>query len=134
MAIIKLGTLARPDYSTVEEAVAGRLDDLATIRWQHEVGGTALPDGTPLLTDRETQNKLTAAYVKAKESADFTIRWKIAPGIFTTLDAQTTIVIADACVAHVQACFEREDELTSEMRAASTIEDVQAVDLQVGWP
>jgi hypothetical protein len=36
--------------------------------------------------------------------------------------------------AHVQACFDKEAELKAEIEAASTVEEIAAVDLNTGWP
>lgn len=122
-----------PHDLPLEDRRAAMIAALAETRWQHEVGGTVF-NGTPLATDRETTAILTAAYVKAKEDAGYTIRWKTGAGTFVTLDAATIIAIADAARGHVQACFDREDVLTSAIVAAGNHGDLDAIDIGVGWP
>lgn len=108
--------------------VAAALDALASRRWQAEIGGITVPQ---VPTDHTTRATLTAAYVKAKENPAYTVRWKAGPGVFVTLDADTIIAMADAVAAHVQACFDREDELSAAILAA---EDPASVDINTGWP
>ena len=105
---------------------------LANKRWMVETGGTTIA-GMPVPTDRDTQSKLIAARILAKEDPAYTIRWKLPTG-FTTLDAATLIAIADGVRAHVQAAFDREDVLTQAINAATTHADLDAIDINAGWP
>jgi hypothetical protein len=113
---------------------AAKQSALARRRWQAEEGGTTL-GGQPLATDRTTQTKLTAAYIKASADSEYTIpAWKSGPGIFSALDAATIIAAADAIEAHVQACFANEAALSGEIDAATTIAELSAVDIEASWP
>ena len=110
------------------------LGELANRRYQAEEGGTTL-NGMPIATDRTTQGKVTAAYVKASADNTYSIAsWKGADGTFTPLDAATIIAIADAIEAHVQACFSNEATLAGQISAATTLAELEAVDLEAGWP
>ena len=119
-----------PDLATGKEM---RLQELAQRRYEAEEGGTTL-GGNPLATDRMTQSKITAAYVKASVDADYEITaWKTGPGIFSTLTAATIIAAANAIEAHVQACFDNEASLSSEITDAADLEELAAVDIEGGW-
>jgi len=112
----------------------GKQAALARRRWQAEEGGTTL-GGQPLATDRTTQTKLTAAYIKASANAGYTIpAWKSGPGVFSSLNAAAIIAAADAIEAHVQACFANEAALSGEIEAATTIAELSAVDIEASWP
>lgn len=88
----------------------------------------------PLKTDRQTAAIITAAYVKAKESAEFSIaNWKFADGVFAPLDAATIIAAGDAITGHVQSAFDREAELSAELMALTEVEDVLAFDVDARW-
>jgi hypothetical protein len=50
------------------------------------------------------------------------------------LDAQAITAVAMAVRAHVQACFDNEAELKAQIEAASTAQEIAAVDLNSGWP
>jgi hypothetical protein len=114
------------------QTVAARKGELAAIRYSKEVGGI-LVGGVPVATDRETQSKLIAARILAKENAVYTVNWKTSAG-FVALNAATIIAVADAVASHVQACFDREAVLFAEIDAASDAAARAAIDLSAGWP
>ena len=118
---------------TLEAAKEQKLAALAAKRFEVETGGTTL-NGIPVATDRESVAIITAAYVAAKEDPEYAIRWKAAQGVFVTLDAQTIIATAHAARAHVQTCFDREADLTEAILAAETVEALDAIDINAGWP
>ena len=105
---------------------------LANKRWMVETGGVTLGE-TFVNTDRDTQAKLIAARIMAKEDATYSVNWKLPTG-FVTLDAPTIIAIADGVRAHVQAAFDREKALLSEIEAATTHAALDAIDINTGWP
>lgn len=118
----------------LEVVRAETLARLADRRWQAETGGVIL-NGAPVKTDRDTQTKLTAAYVKADKNPDFSIQnWKVADGVFVTLGASTIIATGDAVTAHVQACFDKEASLTATIMGATTVDVLLAIDIESGWP
>lgn len=92
------------------EAIAQIPAILAAHRYAAEIGGTNV-FGVDVATDRDTQAKLIAVRIMAVEDEDFTVRWKLAPGNFVTLDAPDIIQLANAVMAHVQACFEAESQI-----------------------
>ncbi|GJE42971.1 DUF4376 domain-containing protein [Methylobacterium soli] len=112
---------------------AAKLAALANVRWQHEVGGTSLA-GAPLASDEKTILYLTAAQASAKDDPGFSIRWKAGPGQFVTFDALAIDFAAMTARAHVQACFDREEALTTEILGAADRGALEAVDIAAGWP
>jgi len=123
-----------PKYPDLATGQTARLQELADLRWQQEGSGTTL-GGSPLATDRTTQAKLTAAYVKASADPAYTIAdWKSGPGAFSALDAATIIAAADAVEAHVQDCFSNEAALSASILAATDMASLEAVDISTGWP
>lgn len=123
---------AAPEAS-VDSARLSKLVALAERRWQAETGGTTV-GGVPIRTDRESTAKITAAYVQASANLAFSVRWKVDTGIFVTLDAEAIISIGDAVTAHVQACFDNEDVLTTAILAAEDLTALDAIDIESGWP
>lgn len=105
---------------------------VADRRWRVETGGIMVGEAF-VATDRDTQSKLTAARIVAKEDANYTVQWKL-PGGFVTLTAAQVIAMADAVRVHVQAAFDREAALVAEIEGAPTHEALAAVDIASGWP
>lgn len=107
---------------------------LAARRFEAEESGTTF-NGFPLATDRTTQAKITAAYVKATANPLYVIAsWKFGPGLFAPLDAAAIIAAANAIEAHVQACFANEARISAQIEAATTSQALAAIDLEAGWP
>lgn len=106
---------------------------LANRRWIAEEGGTTL-GGAPVATDRTTQTKVTAAYLKASANPAYAIPdWK-GPAGWMTLTAPQIAAIGDAIEAHVQACFTREKQIAEAIDAAEDHDALDAIDINSGWP
>jgi hypothetical protein len=122
----------------LEAAIAARvkpdkLAELAAVRWQKETGGMTF-GGMAVSTDPVSQTKILGALVGAQIDPNAVIKWKMADGTFVPLNAQAITAVAMAVRAHVQACFDREAVLKEEVEAATTAEEVGAVDLNTDWP
>ena len=119
---------------TLDQVKEDYLSQLANRRWVAEEAGTTVND-MQVLTDRETQSKLTAAYVKAVQDNTYVIEsWKFATGVFVTLSAQNIIDMANAVEAHVQACFNNEAIISATIMASTTTEELYAININEGWP
>ena len=82
-------------------------------------------DGLRLQTDDLSQSRLTSSALAAQLDPASTVRWKTASGEFVTLTAPQIIALALAVRAHVQACFDREAELTDAIMAADNPESTE---------
>lgn len=91
--------------------------------------------GMPLLLDGDTENALSKAIQGlTRAPIGSTVDWEIMPGYFQTFDLATVSAIGDAAFAHVQACFTNVKNKVLAINAATTVEDVMAIDLTSGWP
>lgn len=103
-----------------------KLAALAAKRWEVETGGIVI-GGMPVKTDEDTQRKIVGAYVQATRNPSMTVRWKVGPATFVTLDANTIIAIGDAVTAHIQAAFGRESELADAAVQATSWAELAAI-------
>lgn len=126
-------TPGSPPALTLAEQKAEKLEALAAYRFDIEKGGTTLA-GSFVATDEKTRSVLTAARIKAREDADFTVNYKFGPGQFATLTAAQIIAIADGVAAFIQACFDREKALSDLIVAAANQTALDAIDITAGWP
>ncbi len=62
--------------------------------------------------------------------------FKLGPGVFRLWTVEQITAYGIAIRAHIQACFDREAELTAAVMAATTAEDIMAIaaEAQGGWP
>ena len=107
--------------------------NVAALRYDRENGGASFNE-TNIQTDRQSQSTITSAALAAQMDDTITIRWKTADGIFIELNASQIIEMAQGVRAHVQACFDREAELLDAINAAETVEELEAIDINAGWP
>lgn len=87
-------------------------------RWERETGGISVA-GVPVHTDDRSKVMVIGARIKAAADPSFTTEWKVSGGTFVTLDAATLISIADAVLAHVDACFAVEAGVLAEITAGT---------------
>lgn len=111
--------------AALEGAKAGKLQEIASARYDAEVAGIMVA-GSTIRTDRESQAMITGAALKAIQDTAYTCIWKGESG-WVTLTAQQILGIADAVRAHVQAQFDREKTLSEQVQTATTAEMVAAI-------
>lgn len=121
------------DAYPVEPVRRDKLADLAHKRWQVETGGITA-SGVAIQTDRASQSMVTSAALAAQLGPEMKIRWKTASGDFVALDAAQIVGIATLVRLHVQNCFGHEADLTALIAAAETVADLDAIDINAGWP
>lgn len=106
-------------------------------RQAHEDAGV-LHDGRTYYTDTTSQIAYVGALMAAQQSAAaniaFSINWKSADG-FVTLSAADLISVTTAVRGHIQACFDQEANLVSQVLAANNDPTaILAIDFNAGWP
>ena len=111
----------QPTFDEIKGLIAAR-------RYQAEVGGITIND-VFVDTGRDSQALITGAALSAMLDSTYVCRWKTPAG-FVSLDATSLIAIAQQVRAHVQACFDREEDLLIAV-AGSSYTDAM---LQEGWP
>ncbi|MDH0896361.1 MULTISPECIES: DUF4376 domain-containing protein [unclassified Pseudomonas] len=101
---------------------------IASRRYDVEVAGIEV-GGLHVTTDDRSKTLIAGAAIEAMLDSDYVLRWKSQSG-FIDLSASQVIAVASAVRAHVQGCFDREDELLGTL-AAGTFEPSM---LEEGWP
>lgn len=112
----------------IEQRRNVRLKELADHRWQIETGGVTLPDGSRILTDRESQAQLTSAYQSLTQPFVDSIDWKAADGWVTVTETELR-PIAQAVARHVQGCFKAERQVGEIINAAEDAEALHAINI-----
>lgn len=94
---------------------------LASLRWQRETGGIALPDGSQVSTTRESQAQITSAVNSLQNGLIVEpVAWKLASGWADLTAAQVTAV-AGAVADHVKRCFAAERAMQVQMEALADL-------------
>lgn len=122
------------DYSKIitkedkfNKAKEAKYQEIAQSRYASEISGITV-DNIKIKTDRESQALITGAALQALQDSTYTCNWKTENG-FVTLTAEQIQAVAVAVRQHVQACFDREAVLIEQVKAATTIEELE----QIKW-
>jgi hypothetical protein len=136
--LAEIGVVRIPQVSptplTLYQLKDSMTEMVRNLRYIHETAGIDF-FGTTIRTDERSQNKLSGAisYFSVDPSV-VTVDWESTPGVFATLPKTTVQAIAVAVGEHVQLCFTRSKELCEAITNASTIELLQAININSGWP
>lgn len=131
------------DVVTATYSAEGRpLDDIKTdlkakvsaLRWAKETGGVAA-GGQVIRSDEVSQAKLNGAVTLINSDPSLTsIDWEAQPGVWVTASREEILALGIAVGRHVQSCFSRARALHEMIAAAASKEELQAIDIEAGWP
>ena len=129
-----LATIAA-DVAVAEARVEKRRDELrqrlAERRYEEEVGGTSLADGTPVETSRAAQGQLTTVHQTLKEGFQTEVNWK-GPTGWALVTLTEIAPIAQAASDHVQECFSAEKAVDDLITAATEV-DLEEFDVATNF-
>lgn len=125
-------------YNGLATAQSQALATVAAQRWAVMTGGHTTAAGVALKTDTDAMTLITglfnAANLAASVNPTQTFSFKDAVGTWQSLTiAQVQTLYGDVSM-WVQACFDAEGALDTQIKAASTWQAVQAINLMSGWP
>lgn len=137
MAVMTLK--ARPEPVTLEEMKAAACAQVRDRRWRSHVVVTV--GGVDFVSDDTAATRLTAAITARQaaqalglEAVDATAGWEAKDGTMVPMTLNDLRGLLLAGVARTQAAFDRQAQLTAEIKAAETSEALAAIDLDSGWP
>lgn len=123
-----------PDLAAVKKAALKALGD-----FRGAAETNFMFNGTPIALNTETQARIANAIqgmklkLEADPAATPIVEWQIVPGTFATFDLPTLTAIGNAAYDHVQACFANAKQIAQAIAAATTVEELDAIDLNTGW-
>lgn len=111
----------------LEEVKKELKPEIAILRYEKEIEGTTLEDGTKVLTDRDTQAAANNVYTALANGIITTANWK-GPEGWTTVTTETFLPIITAISTHVKKCFDAEFATLEALRALTTMDEMKAFD------
>lgn len=130
------GVLQRTYVKTpweLEKARQTLLEKITTKRWEVEVGGMKLPDGTELHTRVDDQNRITTVIANAQLAGVTEVDFKAKSGWVTRTIPQLE-QIASAIALHVQRCFTAERLHHEYIAQIPTLEELENYNINQWWP
>lgn len=109
------------------------VDCTQTARQTAEEKGVMV-DGNVFSTDINSQVKYIGILIYAAMNRDYSGTWKTANNGFVTLDAAGVSVMCACVMAYIQMCFGWEQYILYQISTATTVEQLQAIDLVTGRP
>jgi hypothetical protein len=96
-------------------------------RWEKENGGFQI-GGMHIATDDRSKTMITGARIAADANTDFSTPWKTPDGNFTRITAPIIVMISNAMLDHVDACFNKEELISADIvsGAITTTEQIDA--------
>lgn len=114
--------------TSLDMVKAAKLAKLADWRYALETSGVTV-EGVFVSTSRQAQAQLTSTYNNLKDGVLSTVDWKQPVGSFATLDTAHMAKIVAAVALHVQASFSAEKTYSEQIKACTTIAEVDAITL-----
>lgn len=108
---------------------------IIALRNAAEAGGCDVPGIGRFDTDPDSQRKVTGTVLMSLMApATFDVDWRISDNSIVTLDAAAMALVGTTIGAHVAACQYRKNELDAACNAASSLAELEAINIEAGWP
>lgn len=125
------------DQPELDKSKITRKVNVERIRNARIAEGCTTPFGI-VDTDPESVRNIMAAYqastLALMTQSPFSTTWRMQNNTFQTMDATGMVAIGNAVLARVTACYERSWALKALVDDAESIEDIDAIGFETGWP
>lgn len=125
------------EAADLEAARASRWAAVKALRNAHEYGGCETPLGA-VDSDETAKLQISGAVQMAMLSIQFgepfSIEWTMLDNSTVTHSAAQMIALGVAVGQHVVSCRTAATALRTAINAATTIEEIEAIDIETGWP
>jgi hypothetical protein len=85
-------------------------------------------------SDPRSFYRITTANDAAMKDPSFSIEWTVADNTKLAMNAEQMLGVMPALAGFGQLIFNKSVELKEAIEAATTIEELQAIDINAGWP
>lgn len=120
------------DNRTLEEAKNMRIQEVSKCRRDEEE--QFIYAGTQIDLTSETQARIDSAISGLERKPAGTTIWWQSGTTFIQFDLPGLEALGVAAFDHVEACFSNSKTLTESILGATTIAEVDAIDITIGWP
>ncbi|WP_375291807.1 DUF4376 domain-containing protein [Qipengyuania sp.] len=105
------------------------------LREKHTDSGITIPGVGRVETDLKSRLNISGSVQLASiGGAQFSTIWRTEDNQYVTLDAAAMIGMGVQVAQHVAACQYRKNELDAAIEAAASLAELEATDLNAGWP
>jgi hypothetical protein len=117
----------------IEEVKASLITNLANTLTVHENAGVYYGENR-FPTDSNSQIKYLAILLTATLDPTFITVFKSMDGVYVNLTSQEIFQLTNTIREYIKNCYIHDDYLTSTIKNATTLEELDAIDVNLGWP
>lgn len=117
----------------IEEVKASLITNLANTLTVHENAGVYYGENR-FPTDNNSQIKYLAILLTATLDPTFITVFKSMDGVYVNLTSQEIFQLTNTIREYIKNCYIHDDYLTSTIKNATTLEELDAIDVNLGWP
>lgn len=121
---------ADPTLAEIKEKARRTLSDLR----HRKVREGVTYKGYSFWGDPMSVYAIVTALMAIEDEGNILLRWKAKRGEFAELERVDLRVLLKLIHKRTQLCFDTERAITQMIRAASTAEEIEAIDFSAGWP
>lgn len=116
-----------------EEAKQEKIRELNQKMAEEESNGTNF-NGYRFATDKDSQIKYLGILVSSMIDPTFTTQFKTMNNEYVTLTNSDVVGLSMHVKSHIQACFDNDASILTQINAATSVESLDAIDITAGWP
>lgn len=116
-----------------EEVKQEKIRDLEQKMVEEESNGTTY-NSYRFATDKDSQIKYLGILVSSMMDPTFTTQFKTMDNEYVTLTNTDVVGLSMQVKSHIQACYDNDASILEQINAATTVEEIDAIDVSVGWP
>lgn len=120
-------------YNFLDLFKTQKIECLAQRRWSAQTANYIMEDGTIFRTTPEDRLQISALVQSMRDKGQLEVDFKTASGWITASLAYLKMV-NDRITAYIEACFTNERKLAEAIMAATTVDELNEVDTERGWP
>jgi hypothetical protein len=127
------GVIVPDDTATLDTKKARLLGELRLTRDKEQYKGTSSPKG-PIDTDSKSQSLISSFVSQAQSDLEFTVNWTMKDDSIVAHNSSEFIELHKAMVKHIEDVHYRYTDLKAEINNATSIEELDSIDIYTGWP
>lgn len=116
----------------LEEVRQQKISELAQELINAQHSGTVF-EGNTFATDNDSQIKYMGVLIGAMLDPNYTVDFKTTDKKYVNLNHDQVMRLCMTVKAHVEHCFQNDKLLTDKILSAKTVEELDNIDLKVGW-
>lgn len=120
-------------YNFLDELKSVKKAEMVQRRWDAQCSNIVFDDGSVFKTHPDDVARLATTLQTAQAAGKITVDFKTANG-WTTLDVPRLRNIHDVVANYVEDCYSNERRLEEALDAAKSLDELNAIDIQSGWP